>query len=75
VGLMFGIEFSGPAAPIVAGLRARGILATKAGENVLRLLPPLVVKRSDLQSFLVAFDDLLSKGVNLRIEGGGGAVA
>jgi acetylornithine/N-succinyldiaminopimelate aminotransferase len=75
VGLMFGIEFSGPAAPIVAGLRARGILATKAGENVLRLLPPLVVKRSDLQSFLVAFDDVLSKGVNLRIEGGGGAVA
>ena len=75
VGLMFGIEFSGPAAPIVAGLRARGILATKAGENVLRLLPPLVVKRSDLQSFLVAFDDLLSKGVNLRMEGGGGAVA
>jgi predicted acetylornithine/succinylornithine family transaminase len=75
VGLMFGIEFSGPAAPIVAGLRARGILATKAGENVLRLLPPLVVKRSELQSFLVAFDDVLSKGVVVRMEGGGGAVA
>jgi acetylornithine/succinyldiaminopimelate/putrescine aminotransferase len=75
VGLMFGIEFSGPATPIVAGLRARGILATKAGENVLRLLPPLVVKRSELQSFLVAFDDVLSKGVGMHMEGGGGAVA
>jgi predicted acetylornithine/succinylornithine family transaminase len=75
VGLMFGVEMSGPAAPIVAGLRARGILATKAGENVLRLLPPLVVKRADLQSFLVAFDDLLSKGVGMHMEGGGGAVA
>jgi predicted acetylornithine/succinylornithine family transaminase len=75
VGLMFGIELSGPATPIVAGLRARGILATKAGENVLRLLPPLVVKRSELQSFLVAFDDVLSKGVGMHMEGGGGAVA
>jgi predicted acetylornithine/succinylornithine family transaminase len=75
VGLMFGVEMSGPAAPIVAGLRARGILATKAGENVLRLLPPLVVKRAELQSFLVAFDDLLSKGVGMHMEGGGGAVA
>jgi acetylornithine/succinyldiaminopimelate/putrescine aminotransferase len=72
VGLMFGIEFSHPATPIVAGLRARGILATKAGENVLRLLPPLVVKGSELRSFLVAFDDVLAQGVGMRVEGGGG---
>jgi predicted acetylornithine/succinylornithine family transaminase len=75
LGLMFGIEFTGPASPIVAGLRARGILATKAGENVLRLLPPLVVKRSELRSFLVAFDDVLAKGIGMQMEGGGGAVA
>jgi predicted acetylornithine/succinylornithine family transaminase len=72
VGLMFGIEFSHPATPIVEGLRARGILATKAGENVLRLLPPLVVKGSELRSFLVAFDDVLAQGVGMRVEGGGG---
>jgi acetylornithine/N-succinyldiaminopimelate aminotransferase len=72
VGLMFGIEFTHPATPIVAGLRARGILATKAGENVLRLLPPLVVKRSELRSFLVAFDDVLAKGTGVKVEGGGG---
>ena len=75
LGLMFGIEFTGPANPIVAGLRARGILATRAGENVLRLLPPLVVKRSELRSFLVAFDDVLAKGIGMQMEGGGGAVA
>jgi acetylornithine/N-succinyldiaminopimelate aminotransferase len=75
LGLMFGVEFTGPASPIVAGLRARGILATRAGENVLRLLPPLVVKRSELRSFLVAFDDVLSKGIGMQMEGGGGAVA
>ncbi len=75
LGLMFGVEFAGPASAIVAGLRARGILATKAGENVLRLLPPLVVKRSELRSFLVAFDDVLAKGIGMQMEGGGGAVA
>jgi predicted acetylornithine/succinylornithine family transaminase len=75
VGLMFGIEMCGPATAVVAGLRARGILATKAGENVLRLLPPLVVKRSEIRSFLVAFDEVLAQGVALPMEGGGGAVA
>jgi len=75
LGLMFGIEMCGPATAVVAGLRARGILATKAGENVLRLLPPLVVKRSEIRSFLVAFDDVLAQGVALPMEGGGGAVA
>jgi predicted acetylornithine/succinylornithine family transaminase len=75
-GLMWGIEFFAPAGPVVAGLRARGILATKAGDNVLRLLPPLVVKRSDIRSFLVAFDDVLATGAGMaHPSGGGGAVA
>jgi acetylornithine/N-succinyldiaminopimelate aminotransferase len=75
LGLMFGVELKGPAAPIVAGLRARGILATKAGDNVLRLLPPLVVKRSEISGFLGAFDEVLATGVGLQLAGGGGAVA
>jgi acetylornithine/succinyldiaminopimelate/putrescine aminotransferase len=75
VGLLYGIEFFGPAGPIVSGLRARGVLATRAGDNVLRLLPPLVVKRSDLQSFLVAFDDVLATGAGRAFTGTGGAVA
>jgi len=75
LGLMFGVELGSSAAPAIAGLRARGILATRAGDNVIRLLPPLVVKRSDLESFLVAFDAVLASGVGLTLEGGGGAVA
>jgi acetylornithine/succinyldiaminopimelate/putrescine aminotransferase len=72
---MFGIELKGDAGPVITGLRAKGILATKAGDNVVRLLPPLVVKRSDLQAFLFAFDQVLTTGVGLKMEGGGGAVA
>jgi len=74
-GLMFGVELHGPAGAAISGLRARGILATKAGDNVVRLLPPLVIKRGDLQAFLVAFDQVLATGVGLKMEGGGGAVA
>jgi acetylornithine/succinyldiaminopimelate/putrescine aminotransferase len=65
----------GAAGSVVEGLRGRGILATKAGDNVLRLLPPLVVKRSDIQGLLVALDAVLATGVGRTIEGGGGAVA
>ena len=76
VGLMAGIEFTGSAAPVLKALRANGILATRAGDNVLRLLPPLVVKRADIRSLLTALEAVLAKGMGLApLEGGGGAVA
>ncbi|HEV7498451.1 MAG TPA: aminotransferase class III-fold pyridoxal phosphate-dependent enzyme, partial [Vicinamibacteria bacterium] len=71
-GLMWGVEFKNNAGPVVTALRARGILATRAGDNVVRLLPPLVIKRSEVQSLLVALDAVLASGVGLPVEGGGG---
>jgi len=59
LGLMIGVEMKGPAGPMVKGLRERGILATKAGDNVLRLLPPLVVKSADIRTFLEALGEVL----------------
>lgn len=77
VGLMIGVEFKGPATPVLQGLRSRGILATKAGDNVLRLLPPLVIKRGEIEGFLAALDAVLATGAAMeQKEGGtGGAVA
>ncbi|HUG53297.1 MAG TPA: acetylornithine/succinylornithine family transaminase [Vicinamibacteria bacterium] len=76
LGLMFGVELKGAAGPVVSGLRERGILATKAGDNVLRLLPPLMIKRAELQAFLVSLDSVLATGAGRAVEaGGGGAVA
>jgi predicted acetylornithine/succinylornithine family transaminase len=76
VGLMAGVEFMTSAAPILKALRANGILATRAGDNVLRLLPPLVVKRADIRSLLTAIEAVLAKGMGKApMEGGGGAVA
>jgi predicted acetylornithine/succinylornithine family transaminase len=61
-GLMIGVEFQGPASPVLAGLRERGYLATKAGDKVLRLLPPLVVKASEIRGFLRILDEVLKGG-------------
>jgi acetylornithine/succinyldiaminopimelate/putrescine aminotransferase len=62
LGLMVGVEFRGESGAVVKGLRERGILATKAGDTVLRLLPPLVVKRSEIRELLAALDALLAEG-------------
>ncbi len=62
LGLMVGAEFKGPAGPVVTGLRERGVLATKAGDHVLRLLPPLIVSASELREFLGALDAVLATG-------------
>jgi predicted acetylornithine/succinylornithine family transaminase len=62
LGLMVGVEFHGPAAPVLAGLRERGILATKAGERVLRLLPPLVIRPVEVRELLAALEAVLAGG-------------
>jgi predicted acetylornithine/succinylornithine family transaminase len=67
LGLMLGVEFKGEVRPVLKGLRERGVLATKAGDNVLRLLPPLVIGGGDVRLFLTALEAVL--------EGGAGAPA
>jgi acetylornithine/succinyldiaminopimelate/putrescine aminotransferase len=62
LGLMVGLEFHGEAGPVLKGLRERGFLATKAGDRVLRLLPPLVIKPGEIRAFLVALEDVLKGG-------------
>jgi predicted acetylornithine/succinylornithine family transaminase len=59
VGLMWGMELRDDVAPVLAELRARGILATKAGAKVLRVLPPLIVRAAEIREFLTALDEIL----------------
>lgn len=81
LGLMVGVEFGGQASDVVRGLRERGVLATRAGDHVLRLLPPLVVKPKDIREFLEALEAVLVTGAGRVQEpvetrtGAGGAVA
>ena len=46
-GLMLGVVLDFPAKDILPLLREKGLIALSAGEVVLRLLPPLIVKRED----------------------------
>ena len=47
-GLLLGVELSGPAGPVVDEARERGLLTVPAGARVVRLLPPLTVRDSEI---------------------------
>ncbi len=51
-GLLLGIRCVVPAAEIVTKLRENGLLTLTAGENVLRVLPPLVVGEAEIEEAL-----------------------
>jgi acetylornithine/N-succinyldiaminopimelate aminotransferase len=69
LGLMVGVELRGDAGAVVKGLRDHGILAAKAGDHVLRLLPPLVIKPGDIAVLLSALDILFTEGAGAPAEG------
>ena len=58
-GLMWGVELTGPAAPVVTAARERHLLVLSAGPNVLRLLPPLVIGDADLDRGLAVLAEAL----------------
>ncbi|MGH0034119.1 MAG: acetylornithine transaminase [Myxococcota bacterium] len=51
-GFLRALELAGPAAPVVERCRAQGVLVITAGPQVIRLAPPLVISREDLDSGL-----------------------
>ncbi len=48
LGLMVGVELKTAAAPYLAALAERGVLALTAGATVMRFLPPLVISEEDI---------------------------
>ena len=60
-GLMIGIEFSSPIAKQVnKKLFENKYLAGAVGENIIRLLPPLIITKKDIDAFLVIFEKVIS---------------
>ena len=47
-GYLIGLQFAGDTAPYHAALREGGLLTVTAGGNVIRLLPPLIATRAEL---------------------------
>lgn len=59
LGLLIGIELKQKVTPILMALMELGVLALPAGGNVLRLLPPLVIERTDLDKVVGAIQEVL----------------
>ena len=59
-GLLLGIRCVVPAADFVTRLRENGLLTLTAGENVLRILPPLVVTEAEIGEAVGIIDKVAS---------------
>jgi acetylornithine/LysW-gamma-L-lysine aminotransferase len=59
LGLLIGLELRQRVQPYLAALLDHSILALPAGPNVLRLLPPLVIKYTELEQVVAAVDVVL----------------
>ena len=60
LGLMIGIELKEKAGPYVQQLLERGVIVLLAGATVIRLLPPLVITREEIDTVVNAFKDILA---------------
>ncbi|HSM35884.1 MAG TPA: acetylornithine/succinylornithine family transaminase [Longimicrobiales bacterium] len=58
-GLLWGLELGRPAAPVVDAARARGLLVCTAGQEVLRLLPPLNTSLAELEEGVALLEEVL----------------
>ena len=48
LGLIWGLEMTQEGAPVVAACRERGLLINCTQGNILRLLPPLIVSKEEI---------------------------
>ncbi len=59
-GLMIGLELTKPCADIVAKALERGVLINCTADTVIRLVPPLVIPRADLDAVIVLLSELIA---------------
>lgn len=60
LGLMVGIEIRSKVTPYLHALMQRGVLALPAGLTVIRLLPPLVITRDQIDQVIIELKEVLS---------------
>jgi acetylornithine/LysW-gamma-L-lysine aminotransferase len=59
LGLMIGIELKEKAGPNVQMLMEKGIIALLAGATVIRLLPPLLISREEIDTVVSALEEII----------------
>lgn len=61
LGLMIGIELKQKVTPYLQALTEKGVLALPAGVTVIRLLPPLVIEKAQLDEVIAVLKEVLSE--------------
>lgn len=59
VGFMQGLEFDHPIADIINSALEKGVVLINAGTNILRILPPLVVEKSDIDEMIDILEQVI----------------
>ena len=59
VGYMWGVDVTEPAGNVIERARAQGLLIISAGDHTLRILPPVVATRADLERAVAMLDRAL----------------
>ncbi len=61
IGLLQALELARPCAPVVRECIGRGLLVNCTAENVLRLMPPLIVQETDIDQAIDILSEVLKK--------------
>ena len=69
LGLMIGVELRFDVLNIILKSLDRGVLILDAGRNILRFLPPLVIKREHIDRVIATLDTVLEEEENERLRG------
>ena len=60
MGLMVGVQLNIPVAPIVPKAAEKGVLVISAGEDVLRLVPPLIINKEQIDDAVAVISEIVS---------------
>ncbi|MGG1440464.1 aspartate aminotransferase family protein [Brevibacillus laterosporus] len=59
LGLMVGLEMTGEASVYLKAAQQKGVLLLQAGPNVIRLLPALIIQRSEIDQLILVLKEIL----------------
>lgn len=65
-GFMQGLELTVPVGEVVKRGQKKGLLTISAGTNVLRMVPPLVIKKEHVDKLVQILDDVFAEGFEIN---------
>jgi acetylornithine/LysW-gamma-L-lysine aminotransferase len=68
-GLMLGLDLRFDVLNIIMGSLERGVLFLDAGRNVVRMLPPLIIDREEIDRAITVLDEVIEVEENARLSG------